>query len=115
MIQRELLDSPSVLLFEAESLTRDDWLFLVAVQETFFRQKSQIRWLSLGDTNTIFFHKSVKANLSKNIIYFFRDNNNTKITDPLRMKDLVVDFYTQLLGYRDYSIRPYSIDHIKSL
>jgi hypothetical protein len=38
----------------------------VRVEESFFKQKARIQWLSLGDQNTSYFHKSVNGRQNRN-------------------------------------------------
>ncbi|VVB06412.1 unnamed protein product [Arabis nemorensis] len=97
-IQRQVLINPSQSLFEEERVARDDWLLFSLAEESFFHQKSRIRWLSMGDANTRFFYRVVQANLSRNIIHFLRDEAGLKITDPVLIKGMASQFYLDLLG-----------------
>lgn len=46
---------------------------LKGIEEAYFRQKTRINWLSLGDQNTSYFHKVVMARAAYNAIhYLFR-------------------------------------------
>ena len=38
----------------------------VRAEESFFKQKAKIQWLSLGDQNTSYFHKSVNGRQNRN-------------------------------------------------
>ena len=38
----------------------------VRAEESFFKQKARIQWLSLGDQNTSYFHKSVNGRQNRN-------------------------------------------------
>jgi hypothetical protein len=46
---------------------------LSAAEENFLKQKSRNMWLNLGDGNNSFFHKSVKARNSFNLIKILKD------------------------------------------
>ncbi|CAG7886739.1 unnamed protein product [Brassica rapa] len=107
-IQEQVLHSPSPLLFSAEAAARDEWLILAAAEQNFFQLKSRVRWLCKGDLNTRFFHKSVKANLSRNIIHFLTDGNNTRVYGVQEMKDLAVRFYSFLQGRSNIAVTPYA-------
>lgn len=114
-IQRQVLVRPSQELFVEEQEARTIWLQLASAEESFFKQKSRIRWLDEGDANTWFFHKSVKANLSKNIIHFLLDDSNHRIYDPSQLKVLAINYYVSLLGVLDSSVQPLSIAAIQHI
>jgi hypothetical protein len=70
----------------------------IAIEENFMKQKSRNNWLNLGDGNTTFFHKVVKAKNSYNLIKVLKDEEGNRITDMQHIKDLAVGFYQNLLG-----------------
>lgn len=41
---------------------------LLSSEEDFYKQKSKVSWINLGDYNTKFFHNSVEAWKAKNCI-----------------------------------------------
>ncbi|KAJ6433927.1 hypothetical protein OIU84_017603 [Salix udensis] len=45
---------------------------LSADEECFFRQRSRVQWLKLGDKNTAFFHRSVMHRRARNQIHSLR-------------------------------------------
>lgn len=53
--QSMFLYTPSQAFFEEEKEARESGLFWYAAEQTFFKQKSCIRWLGEGDANTVFF------------------------------------------------------------
>ncbi|XP_023641338.1 uncharacterized protein LOC111831447 [Capsella rubella] len=68
-----------------------------------------------GDANTGYFHKSVKANLSRNVIHFLHNGSNQRISDPSQIRSMVINFYTNLLGTSDSYVLPYSISQLQSI
>ncbi|GKG41848.1 hypothetical protein Tco_0473599, partial [Tanacetum coccineum] len=38
------------------------------MQESFLKQKSKIKWLMVGDSNSAYFHKVVKGRISRSLI-----------------------------------------------
>lgn len=108
-LQSSLLLNPSQALFEQEKQARDRWLFWSVTEQTFYRQKSRIRWLGEGDANSTFFFKSIKANLTKNIIHYLRDSDGIKVSDTDGLKALVTQFYSDLLGRSNGDVTPLSV------
>nr|GEZ90742.1 hypothetical protein [Tanacetum cinerariifolium] len=47
-------------------------------EESMLKQRANVDWLSEGDANTKFFHKTVKGNLNRNIIEYVEDMNEDK-------------------------------------
>ncbi|CAA7016344.1 unnamed protein product [Microthlaspi erraticum] len=113
-VQRQALSTPSQELFEEERLARDSWLMFASAEESFFRQKSRIRWLKEGDANTGFFHKSVKSNLSTNVIHFLSDPLRNRISETNAMKATVLNYYKNLLGSSNDEVSPLSVNELQS-
>ncbi|CAA7055588.1 unnamed protein product [Microthlaspi erraticum] len=115
IIQRQVLTNPSQVLFEEERAARDAWLLVASAEESFYRQKSRIKWLQEGDANTAFFHKTVKANLSHNSIYFLMDVMGNRISETTALKSLVLSYYVNLLGTKNRQVIPYTIEELSIL
>ncbi|KAF3517924.1 hypothetical protein DY000_02061598 [Brassica cretica] len=66
--QNLALQDPTTETFAAAAEAYDRWNKLASIEEKFFRQKSCVRWLGVGDRNTVFFHQAVQTRTSRNII-----------------------------------------------
>ncbi|KAJ6418664.1 hypothetical protein OIU84_001935 [Salix udensis] len=49
-------------------------------EESYFKQKSRIQWLTLGDRNTSFFHRSVEHRRMRNRVNSLEDDKGNVIT-----------------------------------
>ncbi|KAJ9544285.1 hypothetical protein OSB04_023992 [Centaurea solstitialis] len=74
-------------------------------EESFFRQRAKVQWLSEGDMNTKFFHNCVKEKRGRNFIHSILDQHG-----QLRVDDAVgvtfVDHFAQILGTSDIAVNP---------
>ncbi|KAB5531981.1 hypothetical protein DKX38_018651 [Salix brachista] len=50
-------------------------------EESYYKQKSRIQWLMLGDRNTTFFHRSLQHRYSRNKICSITDDEGSTIHD----------------------------------
>ncbi|CAL9247494.1 unnamed protein product, partial [Arabidopsis halleri] len=114
-IQTQLLSIPSDSLFRQEHVARKRWDFFATALESFYRQKSRIRWLKEGDANTRFFHRAVLAHHAKNLIKYLRGDDDSRVENVDQIKDMIVSYYTHLLGSESESTTPFSVDTIRAL
>ncbi|CAA7028738.1 unnamed protein product [Microthlaspi erraticum] len=91
-IQRRVLTTQNQAVFEEENAARLLWIRLAAAEESFFHQKSRVRWLKEGDSNTGYFHKAVTANLARNVIHYLRNEEDVKVSDSSLLKSMVSGF-----------------------
>lgn len=115
LIQSALLNAPSQILFRQEFVARKKWIFFSNAQETFYKQKSRIRWMNEGDGNTSFFHKSVLAHMGTNTIKYLRDNEDERVENSDQIKGMIVDYYQSLLGTESEGVTPMPVEEIKDL
>jgi len=52
-------ENPTLCIQERDVVCK--YASTVRAEESFFKQKARIQWLSLGDQNTSYFHKSVNG------------------------------------------------------
>lgn len=66
------MENPTELAIrnEAEALTR--WQRLADLEEGFYKQRSKLHWLNVGDQNTWVFHNAVKLRETRNSIHELR-------------------------------------------
>lgn len=78
-------------------------------------QKSRIKWLRDGDSNTRFFHRAVLAHQAKNLISYLRDEGGSRVDDVYQVKEMIVEYYSNLLGSESGCISPFSVERIQEL
>lgn len=83
---------------ESEKRIREELNKWSAIEETIYKQKSRIQWLKLGDSNSKFFHASMKGRKAQNQITMLTKADRTVIKEPNEIVTEVVGFYQQLLG-----------------
>ena len=81
-IQTDLLNLPGdSSLKEREKEALKNLSDLVRAEEHLFQQKSRIMWLANGDSNTSYFHNSLKDRYNKNMIVSLELEDGQKIYD----------------------------------
>ncbi|KAJ6925333.1 hypothetical protein NC651_009871 [Populus alba x Populus x berolinensis] len=67
-------------------------------EEAFYKQRSRIQWLSLGDRNTKFFHRSLVHRQSRNRVHGLTDEAGNQVTTNKEMGQLAVAYYQNILA-----------------
>lgn len=86
------LNDPSSSNVFFEQSSRDVWLILRLAEESFFRQRSRIKWLEEGDLNTRFFHFVTQARNASNAIKYLLTGDGSK-TSTLQDVHLLAQSY----------------------
>ncbi|KAL6550534.1 hypothetical protein OROMI_021022 [Orobanche minor] len=63
----------------------------MAMEEDFWKQKTNLKWCLEGERNTKFFHDIVKSKRSKNHIFQIMDNG--QINDPVNIQSSGVNYF----------------------
>ncbi|XP_062155223.1 uncharacterized protein LOC133863288 [Alnus glutinosa] len=88
---------------------------LLSAEENFLKQKSRVKWLNLGDGNTAFFHNSVKARNSSNLIKMVKDEHGHSYHEFSEIKRLAISFYKNLLGHSSHVFTPEKAERVANL
>nr|TKS17239.1 hypothetical protein D5086_0000020700 [Populus alba] len=84
----------------AQSTEREmvaQYMQLCKDEESYFKQKSRVQWLQLGDRNTSFFHKSLLHRQVRNKIHSLQDENGTLVHDPHDIGKLASTYFENIL------------------
>ena len=96
--QSSLLYNPSdPMLIDNEKKCLKAYHELGYAEEGFLKQKSRVQWLKLGDQNTSFFHKAVKARNGRNTIKVITSASGCRIDDPEVIKQEEVGHFYDVL------------------
>ncbi|XP_026400409.1 uncharacterized protein LOC113296316 [Papaver somniferum] len=71
---------------------------------TMMRQKSRIKWVKEGSTNTQFFHTNIKVRYSKNLFVELEDENGNLVSDQEQIADLLLKFFERKFQYQEATI-----------
>ncbi|XP_021979680.1 uncharacterized protein LOC110875789 [Helianthus annuus] len=100
-IQRLLDKNPlDVELRNNESVCLKEFQIAAYDEECFLKQKSKVEWLCAGDSNTTFFHNSLKCRNARNKIHCIRDLAGTRYEGD-EATDALVNHYAGFLGTED--------------
>src|SRR6516165_6265357 len=67
-------------------------------EEAFYKQRSRVQWLSLGDKNTKFFHRSLVHRQVRNRIHSLLDEDGSHVTDQRGLGQLAVRYFQGLFS-----------------
>ena len=96
--QSAVLNSPSnPMLRENEKSCLKNYHDLAVAEEGFLKQKSRVQWLKLGDQNTSFFHKAVKAHNARSALKVITMANGSRTEDPVAIKQEAVRHFQGIL------------------
>ncbi|XP_022877112.1 uncharacterized protein LOC111395370 [Olea europaea var. sylvestris] len=95
LIQQSPLDSS---LHREESRLQKELCELSRAEEGILRQKARVKWLNLGNQNTVFFFKAMKSHYSKSKVVSICKDDGTRVEEPHEVSEVIVAFYQNLLG-----------------
>ncbi|KAJ6889557.1 hypothetical protein NC652_030338 [Populus alba x Populus x berolinensis] len=92
--EHPLLDEAKI----AERTLATEYQQLCKAEESYYKQKSRIQWLHLGDRNTAFFHKSLLHRQVRNRIHSLQDESGNTVHDPQELGKLASNYFEHLLS-----------------
>ncbi|KAL6570168.1 hypothetical protein OROMI_014682 [Orobanche minor] len=72
----------------------------LSMEEDFWRQKSNLKWMLEGERNSKFYHNIVKNNRQKNFTHSILDNGQ-RITDPNEINNSAVSYFANCFAEND--------------
>ncbi|XP_057855277.2 uncharacterized protein LOC131064959 [Cryptomeria japonica] len=71
---------------------------IILREEMFWQDKSRELWIETGDSNSKFFHASLKAKRNKNIINHLMDDSGRLVGKAEELECIVVKYFEKILG-----------------
>ncbi|CAN1159647.1 LINE-1 retrotransposable element ORF2 protein [Linum perenne] len=113
--QMNALHNPSPTAFDDSVTATDIWTNLCSAEESFYKQKARVLWITEGDKNTGYFHKSMKVRHARNFISAIKKNDGTLCTSVDQISLEAIDFYKRLLGTEDPEAPGQTVDYFQNL
>jgi len=98
LVQEQIAQQYTDELVIKEKETTQDLEKWSLIEESVMRQKSRIRWIKLGDSNTKYFAVIIKKRTVRKQIMELNTLARNKIIDPKAIKDEIITFYRSLMG-----------------
>lgn len=95
-VQRALADRPSTFLARLEPELIKEFSDIATQEEVFWKQRSRLTWLSMGERNTTAFHKSVVRRRSNSVIHQLKNLQGHWINEAQELRDMVLKYFTDL-------------------
>lgn len=111
-LQLQSLSNPGSENFKQEKHQEQLVPNLCYAEEAFLRQKSRIKWLNEGDSNSIFFHKYVQVKHFRDQIKVLYTLDGRQLTSQEEISDEAVSFFKNLLGSTMPSFPQSNVDEL---
>jgi len=89
-------ENPTLCMQERDAVRK--YASTVRAEESFFKQKARIQWLSLGDQNTNYFHKSVNGRQNRNKLLSLTREDGEVVKGHEVVKSEVIAYFHRVLG-----------------
>lgn len=70
---------------------------MMSFKESFFKEKSRVKWMKEDDRNTKFFHKTIKVHNGRNKILRLQNEEGIMIEDYSQVQAMAADFFEKLV------------------
>ncbi|XP_074320555.1 uncharacterized protein LOC141657277 [Silene latifolia] len=108
--QKQLRQDPlNKELCDAEAACAQELILLKKARTEYIMQKSKEKWMDEGDSNTAFFHASIKHKRMRNMVYQVKNKNGVLCTHQEDIQSAYEDYYGDLLG-SSKTVEPISVD-----
>ncbi|CAN1769612.1 Transposon TX1 uncharacterized 149 kDa protein [Linum perenne] len=109
------LQSPSAENFALASDASKSWNDLREEEELFLYQKAREVWISCGDQNSQYFHRSIQVRQARNFISTLKRADGTTCDTIEAIEEEAVSFYKGLFGTCDLGVLSQSQEYFNDL
>ncbi|KAL0865946.1 hypothetical protein Bca101_045064 [Brassica carinata] len=113
--QKETLDRPSSEAIKAECEALERWQKLADLEEEFYKQKSKLHWMEVGDRNNRYFHNAAKIREVQNAIREILCVDGSIVTKEEDIKKEAERFFTELLTHRPSDYETPTVEELQDL
>jgi hypothetical protein len=89
-------ENPTLCMRERDAVRK--YASTIRAEESFFKQKARIQWLSLGDQNTSYFHKLVNGRQNRNKLLSLTREDGEVFEGHEVIKSEVITYFHRVLG-----------------
>lgn len=118
----KLVISFLILIVEFRDLSLCEWNFkeilqiklqnLLKQQKTYWKQRGQIKWVTLGDASTKFFHAHATVHYRKNLITHLENDLGVLVTDHQQKELLIQQSFKERLGVNGFTCVLFNLDNL---
>lgn len=95
-VQVALTTSPRKSLFKLEQSLLDEWNDILNQEDSYWKQRARIQWLSTGERHTKFFHASAKQKQRRLQIAQLKTPDGDWCSDDLQLQEMARQCYLKL-------------------
>ncbi|KAF7849562.1 hypothetical protein BT93_L0631 [Corymbia citriodora subsp. variegata] len=106
--------SANSALVEFEMAQTREYYVLRSLEESFFKQKSRIRWLKEGNQNIRFFHHTINHHHLRNRIITIQDGAGNMVSELEEVQQAFVSYFQELLAPANTALRPTTGEDIRN-
>lgn len=85
---------------------------LLESKRTYWKQRNTVRWVTLGDQNSSFFHTMATISHKKYFIVSIRDTDGTYVSEHVQKANLLWNAYRERLGCSEHTSMAYNLSSI---
>jgi hypothetical protein len=93
----------SLIEWNFQSILEQHLITLLRQQKTYWKQRGQIKWVTLGDTSTHFFHAHASVKYTRNLVTSLVDDNDNPVYDHDSKANLLWQSFMARLGTTNFS------------